>query len=65
MIFLQQKVSSMFKSLIIFKKNSVAFFRNFIEVVRTMQKKSEQEKNSKWVGAGGGGAVIRYLSGLC
>ena len=55
MIFLQQKVSSMFKSLIIFKKNSVAFFRNFIEVVRTMQKKSEQEKNSKWVGAGGGG----------
>lgn len=64
MIFLQQKVSSMFKSLIIFKKNSVAFFRNFIEVVRTMQKKSEQEKNSKWVGVGGGGSkkiLIRTL----
>ena len=61
MILLQQEVSSMFKSLIICqKKISVAFFRNFIEIVQTMQRKVSRKKKQQ-VGRGSKKILIRTL----
>lgn len=51
----------MFKSLIICqKKISVAFFRNFIEIVQTMQRKVSRKKKQQ-VGRGSKKILIRTL----